>query len=49
MCAVLLDQNNIILSIKNEKKYSNLNVSELARKYCISRRSVNRILNDEVK
>jgi DNA invertase Pin-like site-specific DNA recombinase len=41
---------DIILSIKNEKKYSSsLNVSEIARKHNISRRSVNRILNNEAK
>jgi DNA invertase Pin-like site-specific DNA recombinase len=41
---------HIVLSIKNEKKYSSsLNVSEIARRHGISRRSVNRILNDEVQ
>jgi DNA invertase Pin-like site-specific DNA recombinase len=41
---------DIVLSITNEKKYSsNLNVSEIARKHGISRRTVNRILNPGVK
>jgi DNA invertase Pin-like site-specific DNA recombinase len=41
---------DIVLSITYEKKYSsNLNVSEIARRHGISRRSVNRILNNGEK